>query len=251
MAELDALLMEVLANPTDDAPRLAYAAAIEATDPLRAELIRVQIQLYRWRQTHAEPPERAALTIRETALVSDYGPAWGANLRGMIDRRVFGRGFVDWIWLDADKFVATAAELYKRAPILHLDLARTRPVAKALFGSPALARIRSLSLFGNGLTDAEAIELASSPHLGNLTWLDLGNNLIGAPGLEAIAASKKLPRLRYLGFQHNKVADPTPQADGTIAAPDVAAAIVRKHGARPWLDPQPGAAGPPARDVDL
>ena len=70
------------------------------------------------------------------------------------------------------RFLAKAPELYRRAPILHLNLTEVRAVAAELFASPHLARIESLSLAGNGLGDAEVALLAGSRHLGNLTWLD-------------------------------------------------------------------------------
>ena len=48
MSELDKLHAEVLQNPAADTPRIAYADAAAKTDPDRAELIRVQLQLLEW-----------------------------------------------------------------------------------------------------------------------------------------------------------------------------------------------------------
>jgi len=248
MAEPLALLAEVLAHPTDDAPRKAYADAVRATEPERAELIDLQLQLAHWRTTQDAPADRAALTRRERDLIADYGPMWGAALRGLIDKRQFVRGFVEHIWLDADKFVASVETLYARAPILHLDLSRTTAVSATLFDAPFMARIRSLSLFGNGLTDADATRIANGGQLGQLRWLDLGNNLIGPAGLEALVASPNLPSLRYLGFSFNKAPDPTPQTAGGPPGA-TAAALVANHGERVWLAPQQALEWPPTRYV--
>lgn len=45
MTDLDRLLAAVLAHPAEDVPRLMYADEVQESDPARAELIRVQIEL--------------------------------------------------------------------------------------------------------------------------------------------------------------------------------------------------------------
>ena len=51
-------MQAVLDAPTEDAPRAAYARAIAASDPERAELIDIQLELARARRAHTEggPP---------------------------------------------------------------------------------------------------------------------------------------------------------------------------------------------------
>lgn len=243
-----ALLHAVVAAPADDAPRLAYARAIAASDPGRAELIELQLALARARKAHTAPPD--ASLHRELALLHAHGAAWAAGVAPLVDKWQFLRGFVEVVTLDAARFLAGAGELYRRAPVLHLNLAGAKPVAAALFGSPHLARIVSLKLAGNALDDADAAALAASPHLGSLEWLDLGRNRIGAAGLEAIAASHRLPRLGYLGFAGNAIADPTPQhADEYDAASTAAQQLQRKYGPRAWLDARPRSTWPPERDA--
>ena len=248
MADLTALLQAVVDAPTEDAPRLAYAGAVAASDPERAELIRIQIALARARKAHTAPDDPAL--ARELALIRAHGDAWAADVKPLVTKWQYLRGFVEVVWLDAADFLARAAELYRRAPVLHLDLTAVKPVAAALFGSPHLARIQSLRLAGNALGDAEAALLAGSPHLSNLEWLDLGRNQIGAAGLEAIAASDRLPRLGYLGFSGNAIADPTPQhADEYDAESAVARQLQAKYGPRAWLDPRTRSTWPPPRDA--
>lgn len=248
MADLAALLQAVVDAPTDDAPRAAYADAIAASDPERAELIRIQLVVARARKTHTEPPGGAP--NREGTLIRAHGAAWAGDVKPLVAKWQFLRGFVEVVTLDAAAFLAHAAELYRRAPVLHLDLTGVKPVAAALFASPQLGRIQSLRLAGNALGDAEAAALAGSPHLGNLAWLDLSRNQIGAAGLEALAASDRLPRLGYLGFAANAIADPTPQhADEYDATSAVAAQLQARYGPRAWLDARRRPSWPPERDA--
>jgi hypothetical protein len=171
-------------------------------------------------------------------------------VRPLVEGWVFLRGFVEWVKVDAARFLTVAPELYRRAPVLHLDLTGVKPVAAELFQSPHLARIQSLGLLHNGLGDAEVAALAASPHLANLRWLKLNNNKIGAAGLEALAASRNLPRLGYVGLRTNAIPDPTPQhADEYDATSPVGKELQRKYGPRAWLDARPRWQWPPPRDA--
>ncbi len=250
MASLGELHDAVVQAPEDDAPRIAYAEAIASTDPDRAELIRLQVALARWRRAHEDPPERLDASLRARILLDRHQPAWEADVRPLVAGCAFLRGFVELVELDAGRFLATAPELYRRAPILHLVLTGVKPVAAELFASPRLARIASLTLLRNRLDDTDVEELARSPHLGRLRWLDLGLNSVGAGGLEAVAASDRLPLLGYLGFSGNLVADPTPRhADEYDRTSPAAEALQDRHGRRDWLDARPRGTWPPDRDA--
>ncbi len=125
-----------------------------------------------------------------------------------------------------------------------------KPVAAALFASPHLARIESLSLLRNSLDDADLELLANSPNLGHLAWLDLSLNSITAAGVDTLAASTHLPRLGFVGLASNPVADPTPKhRDGYEHTSAAAQALIDKHGPRPWLDAQVRPVWPPDRDA--
>jgi hypothetical protein len=246
--DLAALMQAVVDAPTEDAPRAAYARAVAATDPERAELIDIQLELARARRAHSL--DRQPGLIREEILIRTHGARWAADVRPLVDKWLFQRGFVEDATLDAAHFLAIAPELYRRAPVLHLDLTGVKPVVADLFRSPHLARIQSLGLLRNSLGDAEVTALAASPHLGNLRWLDLSLNKVGAGGLEALAASRNLPRLGYLGFSTNAIPDPTPRhADEYDETSRVGKELQRKYGPRPWLDARPRWQWPPPRDA--
>lgn len=241
-------MQAVVDAPTEDAPRAAYARAVAPTDPERAELIDIQLELARARRAHRL--DRQPGLIREEILLRTHGARWAADIRPLVDKWQFLRGFTDVVTLDAARFLTTAPELYRHAPVLHLDLTGVKPVAAELFQSPHLARIESLSLLRNGLGDAEVAALAASPHLANLRWLDLGLNKIGAAGLEALAASRNLPRLGYVGFSTNAAPDPSPRhADEYDATSPAAKELQRKYGPRAWLDARARWQWPPPRDA--
>ena len=250
MATLEALLAAVLAAPDDEDARLAYSDAVAATDVARAELIKLQIVLARWRRNRENPATRPEASARQTVLLEQHAQRWAAAIAPHVKGWSFLRGFVEVVRLDAAKFLDTAPLLYRTAPILHLDLENVKPVAAQLFASPYLARIHSLGLKQNELGDAEAKALAASPHLGALRWLALANNAIGEAGLEALAASTDLPALGYVDFRWNSADDPTPQdADEYSADSPAAVALQKKFGKRSWLTAKPRFAWPPERDA--
>jgi hypothetical protein len=240
----------IVSDPDDEQARRAYARAIAPSDPARAEFIEVQLELARLRKGQLQPDGWEKLSVREHTLWTQHRARWATDVIPLVDACMFWGGFVEEVTLSAARFLANAAELYRRAPILHLNLTDVRAVVNELFASPHLARIRSLKLRRNGLGDAEATLLAESKHLGNLTWLDLGFNKIGHTGLEALAASQRLPKLRYVNFAENATPDPTPQfADSYDRDSPVAKDLQAKYGPRPWLSAEPRGPWPPPRDA--
>ena len=76
-------------------------------------------------------------------------------------------------------------------------------------------------------------------------------------GLEAIAASDRLPSLRYVGFSGNAIDNPMPRIGGVEANglvhdmeyPETSRALVRRFGPRRWLMPSVRPDWPPDRDA--
>lgn len=253
MPTLEDLHAALVAAPEDDAPRLAYAAAIEPEDPVRAEFIRLQIALARCRREDINPDTLKLLPhyayspyIYEGEQIRAHGASWSKNLTDLVPWVVFYRGFGELVKLDAQRFLDIAPELYRRAPILHLELLNVKPVAEALFNSPHLSRIVSLRLWKNSLEDAQAEMIARSPYLGRLEWLDLSDNQIGAAGFESLVASTTLPRLEYVGFTYNTLENPTPKfCDDYDTTTLLADQLMAKYGHREWLDAHSRSVWPP------
>ena len=247
---LAGLYQRLVSAPLDDTPRLAYAEAVQDADPERTEFIWMQVEQRRLRRDRSRDDRGQELARRTFQLRSDRGTEWAREVRTLVAGYQFFRGFVEAVWLDAATFLARAPELYERAPVLQLYLSGAGPVARELFASPYLRRIRGLSLLRCELGDSEAGLIASSPCLTELEWLDLGLNHIGAAGVTALAASSGLPRLGYVGLRGNAVDDPTPRhADGHDADSPLAADLQARYGRREWLSTHLRAVWPPDRDL--
>jgi uncharacterized protein (TIGR02996 family) len=247
---LAGLYQRVVAAPLDDTPRLAYAEAVQDADPERTEFIWMQIEHRRLRRDRSNEERQREISLRTAYLKADRSPEWAREVRTLVAGYQFFRGFVEAVWLDAATFLACAAELYERAPVLQLYLSGAAPVARELFASPHLRRIRGLSLLRCDLGDAEAALIAGSPYLSELEWLDLGLNDVGTAGVTALAASAGLPRLGYVGLLGNAIDDPTPQhADDYDADSRLATELQARYGRREWLSARSRAVWPPDRDL--
>jgi hypothetical protein len=236
MHDLKGLSDAVIASPEADEPRLAYAAAIAPADPLRAELIDVQLRWDRLRKAQERSDERYTLAMRAGDLTREHGPAWASDVAPLVDAWRFVRGFVEDVRMDAAAFLRTAPDLFRRAPILHLQLKALAPVTRAVLSSPHLARLRSLDLSRGDLGD-EGVALLASCDLPNLRWLNLDFNNIGRSGLDALCASRSLPRLAYVSLMSNAVPDPLPGlVDDYTTETLLARELREKHGPVRWLD---------------
>jgi uncharacterized protein (TIGR02996 family) len=245
--ELSSLLAAVCATPDDDAPRHAYAAAIAAREPARAELIR--LQLARSADEHKRHALVGAPTARERALLDRHGDDWARPLDPFVrpTRRPrpdpgwrFERGFLAFARVDADTLASLGERLFQMAPIRHLDL-DPGPTLRDALASPLLGRLRSLGLPACDLDDDAAIALAANPQLAGLRWLDLRDNQIGEAGVTALGASALIRAIPIVLFAGNP-GDPTQQyafdGDGSIAdswLPAAGAALEAAHGDVAWL----------------
>jgi uncharacterized protein (TIGR02996 family) len=239
LAELEA---EVVAHPEPDDPRVAYATAVQATDPDRAELIRVQVAILRSMRANEAARAGAELYERQRTLRTKHQQQWTKDVAalGWVKDPMLMRGFVEWVTVSARAFLDHAEQLYAVAPVLHVDFTDVKAHARELFASPLLARLHSLSFLRDGLGDDDVTLLAKSAYLGNLRWLDLSHNKIGVAGIEALAASSLLPSLRFVDLGNNPAPDPTPQVVESdpvrIETTSAGADLQKRFGPRPWLD---------------
>jgi uncharacterized protein (TIGR02996 family) len=118
MSELDLLYAEVLQNLEADEPRVAYADTVDKTDPDRAELIRVQLQL-----THSsrKGTDLATDYNRQRRLLDRHKEMWATSVTEVPGLQFVGffRGFVEYVEMTARDFLAYGERVYARAPILH------------------------------------------------------------------------------------------------------------------------------------
>jgi Leucine-rich repeat (LRR) protein len=92
------------------------------------------------------------------------------------------------------------------------DLAALRALAE----TPELARLTSLTLFGNHLEEEDALILARSPYLTGLRFVNLGV-FIGNPLVGPLIASPHLANLRWLWLPSNAIS--IPALEGLARAP--------------------------------
>ncbi|MCI0462376.1 MAG: TIGR02996 domain-containing protein [Gemmataceae bacterium] len=195
-----ALFQAILADPEDESLRLVYADLMEERGDLaRAEFIRVQCELEHLTARHKR---RAALETRECELLQEHRRHWnaplhrwlgGTELRGQLKSRrhairavSYRRGFVEGVVVQATAFVDHGELLFGLGPVQHVRLLRWVPDVVVC---PHLARLLTLDVHGNNLSDADAFRLAASPHGGRLTALDVSYNFLTDRGVAVLGST--------------------------------------------------------------
>ena len=248
MSSLDLLLRDVLKTPTSDIPRLAYADAIASTDPDRSDFIRTQLRLvHSWNNPQIPDHEQLRLYDRSNQLVEQFGSKWAGEVAQYAHGWEYRRGFMELIKIDAKRLLDHAERLFELAPIEHVDLTAAAAHMQSLSKCQWLARLKSLGLGRNELTDADAAALAGSRFAKGLRWLDLSLNRIDRVGAEAVCASPNLSSLRYLAF-HGNLVDPTDRIgavdslDGSVREIEhsrLGAELEASYGPKPFLHIDP------------
>ncbi len=201
----DAFLAAIADRPDDDLPRLVYADWLDENgDPVRAEFIRVQIELAK---VSAFDPRRAALRAREAEL-SLHKDAWGLpEFRGQ--SQVFRRGFVELVNVSA-QWLATRpnALLSALGPLRGARIFGASTFLDELVESRGLARLETLDLSNTQFPQGAVRWLFATAPLNNLRELVLRNsNFWEGEELAALADTPVAPRLRSLDVSGNRLAD--------------------------------------------
>ena len=90
-----ALLAAIIDSPDDDLPRLAYADWLEESSrPLRAEFVRLQVELPRLPH---DDPRRPRLKDREQVLLRKHERDWLGPLRAWLSKWEFRRGLLEGV----------------------------------------------------------------------------------------------------------------------------------------------------------
>jgi uncharacterized protein (TIGR02996 family) len=200
----DEPLADVLRNPDDVVARLNYAlwcdAQPEESWRARGDFIRLQIELA---EVLVHGGDGQKLRERIYRLSNRYGRDWAGEVRALVERFEFHRGFVELVALSAGAFLEYAESLYGLAPIRHLTVTKSGDALEALMQSPHLDRLRSLSVEGCGLTDRDMFVIAKSRQLRGLRWLSVAQNRVTEAGAAALAESPYLENVAYIAFHGN------------------------------------------------
>src|SRR5438874_7243327 len=124
-----AFLRAIRAAPDDDLPRLIYADYLDERGDPRGEFIRLQIERPRLPRSD---PRRAELKAREDELLRRHREDWEGPLADVVSRADFRRGFIDYVFVMAEKFLAHADMLFAWAPITSVKLRDTAGHLRAI-----------------------------------------------------------------------------------------------------------------------
>jgi uncharacterized protein (TIGR02996 family) len=196
-------LQEILTHPDDDAPRLVYADWLDDHgDEMRAEFIRLQIELAGMEEWDARRPE---LERRQKRLLAAHAREWGEGLGKKVYGPEFRRGFLEVAEFTPKVFHARAEELFRRFPLRCLRVGGGSfgdPALRLLAASPYLARLSRLELHSGQMTAAGVAALAASPHFRGLKDLEVYFSNMGPDGVRALAESPNVAGLTALSLRN-------------------------------------------------
>jgi uncharacterized protein (TIGR02996 family) len=246
MDDGSALLAAIAAHPEEDTPRLAYADWLDEHGfPVRAEFIRIQIEIKKYAHLPSKQQQGYADLYRRQNAIKTYhrrellGPLGDEFTAAEWNHDViFDRGFLAELTLDAEQFfrhtdsiaamkplpdIAVYVELgwhmpasFLREPHIELMTALHMvplhdPSEMNIDWDPGFdrkwSRLRELNLGGCGIGDLGLRGIAESPRYPVLTKLDLSGNEISDDGVRLLVDSPLWPRLRKLVLRGNPLSD--------------------------------------------
>ena len=186
MSAIRAFLRAIAAASDDDLPRLVFADWLDENGrPERAEFIRVEVEIAR---TLPGNPRRGQLFERRQQLFKAHSAEWFSLFTGKVRELNTERGFITAVACDALTFLT------------HAD---------AWFGTQPITRLKIDSVWSGFIPSKKchARELFSSPHLEQVTHLDLERAQVNAAGIYWLSRNAVLTSLRELALRNNSVGD--------------------------------------------
>ena len=246
----------VLAEPGSLAARRALASHWRGQNDPRAELIEKQLAVRELDRKRDFSSDQARALNREVKeIIAQHGRAFAGRVADLVSGYEFHRGLVAKVMVSGEKFPSIASELFRLAPIQHLNITAPLGDLERLLAVPQIKKLATVDFarIGDVFGDAGARIFARSTSVSKLRYIELYANGIGRAGAEALAASPYLEHALYVGLRENP-ADATPFAnnyDGvdTGGRPPLAEELEEMFGKRPWLAvPEDPENWPPDRD---
>ncbi len=199
MNEYEAFVAAIRAHPDEDTPRLALADWLQENgDETRAEFVRAQVALgaaqpdEAFRQRWKEHTDRWRAELPKLSRVT-----WGAMLRG----------FVDSVVTTPAAFVEHAAAIARAAPVTAVTF-YSPPGFANLAAVPEMADVHTIRFsFRQQLTDSQLCPVLGSPYCPRLRALDVGQQLLTARSMLALADCPRMDELSELKVDHNRIQD--------------------------------------------
>lgn len=144
-------LHDILANPTDDTPRLVFADWLEDHgQEVRGEFIRAQCDLQQLPLTRENAIQREELARRAFELRGAWGRGWAGRAFRQLAKPFnikwqFQRGFVDKIQVPLPYFRECSTEIFQLQPVHDLTLTG-RGNLSSLLQCPELKKVRALGI---------------------------------------------------------------------------------------------------------
>lgn len=139
MLREQSLLDAVIANPDDDAPRLALAE---------------------WYEAHGEGERATFIRSQLAGRSANPNPMWSRDFEPWCARDlVYRRGFVEEISLAGRSFLTLGEPLFRMTPLRVVRLVAIAAYFRELFDYSFLTRLRTLDLRGNAIPAADLARL--------------------------------------------------------------------------------------------
>ncbi len=206
MSEQAALLAAIVAYSDEDTPRLIYADWLDENgDPIRAEFIRLQVELERRSIPKVWTDDLRVKFRRFRELIVNYADEWAYDLGIPRTRATFRRGFIEEVVCTHDELPHPNNPALLREPVSALCVSRdlrlpTQPIPglhilERLAAWPVPGRFRRLYLYDLFISRDALLTLLSSPAMANVRELDLSGNRLEADAIEAFIECPELPEL--------------------------------------------------------
>src|SRR5262249_37559765 len=152
-----------------------------------------------------DTPAWRSLNQRAGELLDDHGESWLAPIAGLIAGHEYRRGLLDDVCVEAGTFCRHADLLLRTAPTARwIILAEGWSGVRDLVRCEHFPRLRRLRLSG-GLGGAGARILAESRGAAGLIELGVAGCCLGQPGVQALAMSAYLRKVRVLDLSDNNL----------------------------------------------
>lgn len=203
MTRYEALIQAITANPGDDAPRIAFADHIRASDPERAQFIDRQLESARRRRERrsfsvGDPDDRERLFESSwSRLIAKYARDWR-----------YDRGFVAKLFIDPYLFLEYGEWLLINFPVTVVNFVHPDEGPfpwQELADSPLLASLEAIVIWDRfrdiHLTQADVLKFCVSPHLARLRYLGFPRFDVTPEAYEALASIPAIKKLLVLGLE--------------------------------------------------
>jgi uncharacterized protein (TIGR02996 family) len=212
MSDRLALLAAIRENPDEHTPRLAYADwldehAASASDHVRAEFIRIQIESAELHLRSKQLDRAEQLEAKAKELLAAHGKDWLASFpRPKKPEDVhFSLGFLDRLICESEDCQHIPRPPWELEPLAKPHVSGHKEELQKLISSGWFDGVHGLDLRPKKFTggDKLAKEIANSNCVSTLRELSIWTRSLTDDGLKTLAASKRITRLTELSVMGN------------------------------------------------